>query len=243
MNASSDRFTTNSAATPAILLIGSGRLAKHLLHWNSLLEKPNRILTWDRSQDPHAINRFLNQTSVVWLAISDAAIVPFFEKYLIGHDHTIVHFSGALLDERMICAHPMMSFPLTMLPDSVYKTISFGLTGASSLSQILPGFQNLNFQISPNEKSLYHALCVVSGNFPQMLWTAAEKEFSKINVPAKAFETYITQVLNNYVDLKEAAITGPLIRKDLATIEKNLFALSGTKLKSIYHAFVKEFLP
>ncbi|MBC7467576.1 MAG: DUF2520 domain-containing protein [Bdellovibrio sp.] len=236
MNALNDRLHS-------ILLIGSGRLAKHLFYWNSLLEKPNQILTWDRSQDPHLLNKFLNQTTVVWLAISDAAIVPFFEKYLVGHDNRVVHFSGALHDPRLISAHPMMSFPSELMSESAYAEISFGITGASDLAAILPGFKNSFFVISAENKALYHSLCVVAGNFPQLLWVETEKKFSELQVPEKAFRTYITQVLNNYLALKKKSLTGPLIRKDVATVEKNQAALSGSKLKSIYHAFVKEFMP
>ena len=181
----------------SILLIGSGRLAKHLFYWNSLLEKPNQILTWDRSQDPHLLNKFLNQTTVVWLAISDTAIVPFFEKYLVGHDHKVVHFSGALNDTRLISAHPMMSFPQELMSDSAYADIGFGVTGVSDLSSVLPGFKNSFFVVAAENKALYHSLCVVAGNFPQLLWVETEKKFLELQFPESAFRTYITQILNN----------------------------------------------
>lgn len=235
-------MTIVSDRSNSILLIGSGRLAKHLFYWNSLLEKPNSVLTWDRSQDPHLLNKFLGQTNLVWLAISDSAIVPFFEKYLIGHDHKVVHFSGALHDPRLISAHPMMTFPLELMSENSYAQIAFGLTGVSHLSEALPNFKNLSFQIRAEDKALYHSLCVVAGNFPQLLWTEAEKKFSELHVPEKAFCNYITQVLNNYLTLKEKSLTGPIVRKDLTTIEKNEAALTGSKLKSIYHSFVKEFM-
>ena len=235
-------MTTTSDRKHSILLIGSGRLAKHLFHWNSRLEKPNAILTWDRSQDPHLLNQFLNKTNIVWLAISDSALVSFYEKNLAALDHTVVHFSGALHDSRMISAHPMMTFPDALLEDNTYNEIFFGLTGATDLKTALPNFKNSFFEISEQHKALYHALCVTSGNFPQMLWLESEKQFSKLNVPTEAFHTYIKQVLTNYINLKEKSLTGPLIRKDLQTIEKNETSLIGSKLKSIYHSFVKEFL-
>lgn len=226
-----------------ILLIGSGRLAKHLFYWNSLLKKPNSILTWDRSQDPHLINQFLNKTHLVWLAISDSAIVPFYEKYLAGEEHQVVHFSGALNDSRMISAHPMMSFPEALLSEPNYADIQFGLTGADNISQILPNFENKFFPVTVENKSMYHALCVVAGNFPQLLWIESQKKFSQLEVPTAAFDTYITQILNNYLALKDKSITGPLIRQDHQTVEKNMNALVGTKLHSIYQSFAKEFMP
>lgn len=234
--------TTENGFSQSILLIGSGRLAKHLFYWNSLLDKPNQILTWDRSQDPHALNRFLQKASIVWLAISDTAIVPFYEKFLAGLDHTVVHFSGALHDVRMVSAHPMMSFPTELMKPENYAAISFAVTGVDSLAKALPNFSNSSFQISAEQKALYHSLCVVAGNFPQMLWSESAKKFSELGVPSSAFQTYITQVLNNYLALGEKSVTGPIARKDMVTIEKNQHALTGSKLKSIYQSFVKEFL-
>jgi predicted short-subunit dehydrogenase-like oxidoreductase (DUF2520 family) len=48
--------------------------------------------------------------------------------------------------------------------------------------------------------------------------------------------TYLN-VLKNW----EGALTGPLIRKDWATVDRNLAALEGDPLKEIYQAFVQKF--
>jgi len=236
-------MTTLYDCSNSILLIGSGRLAKHLLHWNSLLENPNKILAWNRSEELSLLRKLLDESTHIWLAISDSSILSFFESNLKNFAGQVVHFSGALYDPRLVSAHPMMTFPTGLLPDSTYKDIAFGLTGASDLSLAMPGFKNTFFHVAEKDKALYHALCVVAGNFPQLLWNEADQKFSELRVPEKAFQTYITQVLNNYLNLKQKSLTGPIVRKDLTTIEKNEAALTGTKLKAIYHSFAKEFLP
>lgn len=233
-----------NAGTPAtILLIGSGKLSKHLGHWFNLNKNnSHKLLTWDRHQDPHAIHRYTAQTTHIWLAISDNAIVPFYEKYLAGHDARVVHFSGALHDSRLISAHPLMSFSEEIYADDFYPRIQFALTGCDSLSEALPGFTNPSFQLKSEAKPLYHALCVAAGNFPQLLWNEVHKIAADQKLPAEAFDLYIQQITQNFLSMKANAITGPIVRKDVATIDKNISALSGTPLQSIYQSFTKEFL-
>ena len=224
-----------------ILLIGRGRLAQHLLYWNSLLNKPNQIVTWNRQQPLDQLKESLQQVEIVWLAISDSAIVSFFEKHLENSPKKCVHFSGALNDSRIFSAHPMMSFPLENFDPPVYSKIYFGLTGTNQLQDIMPGFENSSFQISSEQKALYHALCVVAGNFPQMLWLESENRLNSLNVPSAAFETYIQQCLKNYLNLKDKSLTGPIMRGDQSTMTANQNALSDSKLQSIYQTFAKEF--
>ena len=158
-----------------ILLIGSGQLSKHLIHWFNLNKNHSTVLlTWDRHQDPHALHRYAAQSTHVWLAISDGAIVSFYEKFLAGHDVRVVHFNGALHDPRLIAAHPLMSFPAELYPDDFYSQIQFALTGCNSLNEALPGFKNSYFPLAAENKPLYHALCVMAGNFPQILWNEVE---------------------------------------------------------------------
>ncbi len=225
----------------AVLLIGSGRLAKHLKHWNSLLQYSNKLLTWDRSQDPDLLSKHLQAANLVWLAISDSAIIPFYEKNLASSGLTCVHFSGALFHPKIKGAHPLMSFPTELLADAVYPQIGFALTGDEQLTDVLPGFPNSSFFISEAQKPLYHALCVVAGNFPQLLWTEVDTLLQRMDVPEKAFHLYLSQVLSNFLKFKEKSMTGPLIRNDQITLEKNEVSLADTKLKSIYQSFRKEF--
>lgn len=234
---------TSGIRPATILLIGSGKLAKHLSHWFNLNSNHSaKFLNWDRHQDPHAIHRYAAEATHVWLAISDSAIVPFFEKYLAGHDARVIHFSGALHDPRLVSAHPLMSFTDDLYADDFYPHIQFALTGCDSLAEALPGFSNPWFPLKAEIKPLYHALCVTAGNFPQILWNEVYKIASAQNLPAEAFDLYIQQITQNFLNLKEAALTGPLVRKDVSTTEKNMTALAGTPLQSIYQSFTKEFL-
>ncbi len=224
-----------------ILIVGSGRLATHLNYWVGLQNTPYKILNWDRHQDPHLIKTYIQQADAVWLAVSDSAIVSFYEKYLQGFNLHVVHFSGALHDDRILCAHPLMTFTNNIYPDDVYEKVHFAITGREKLTDVLFGFQNSYFQLSADDKPLYHALCVVAGNFPQMLWTEISKICAEKNIPIHAFDNYLRQCVENFISAGAASMTGPFVRNDLATIEKNKSALTAP-LKNIYQTFQTEFL-
>lgn len=232
----------NDVRSTTILLVGSGRLALHLKHWNSLLSKPNHLIFWNRSQNEQILQQQITQADLVWLAISDSSLIPFYEKHFLGSQVQVVHFSGALYDSRIASAHPMMSFPNELISDSIYENIGFAIQGADHLQQLMPGFNNQYFQISAADKPFYHALCVISGNFPQLLWNEVSHCLPGLKIPDSIYHTYLSQVLRNFLVLKEKSLTGPLVRKDDLTIQKNEDALSShPKLQNIYRTFTKEF--
>lgn len=224
-----------------VLLIGSGRLAKHLKFWNSLLAKPNELLRWDRSQDLTSLNILLDKAQIVWLAISDSSIEEFFNSHIQARGLAALHFSGALSVASLSCAHPLMSFPNELLPAQVYPKIQFIVSDAEAMDR-LPGFGNSFSILTAENRSYYHALCVLAGNFPQLLWNEVENEMSALNIPHSAIELYIQQITANFLALGSQSITGPLARKDYVTIEKNISSLGrSTRLQNIYATFVKEF--
>ncbi|MBC7741012.1 MAG: DUF2520 domain-containing protein [Bdellovibrionaceae bacterium] len=224
-----------------ILLIGSGRLAQHLHFWNSQLQSPNVLLDWDRSQDLKLLNDKLAQVQIVWLAISDSALVSFYDKHLSQKNLTVLHFSGAVYEDRMVSAHPLMSFPKSLLKSEVYSQIHFALTGVTKLYEVMPGFTNGFSLMAAQDKALYHALCVVSGNFPQLLWSETFPKLLQLNIPEAAVHLYIRQITENFIQFKNNALTGPFVRKDLKTIEENSAALTNSKLKKVYQSFAEEF--
>ena len=225
----------------SVLLIGGGRLAKHLSHWNNLLDRPNDFLHWNRSQNPNLLTELFQKSQIVWLAITDSAISSFVDSHPELSKKTVVHFSGSYSDHRLLCAHPLMSFPQEYLSDEVYPLIHFATCGFSNLTEALPGFHNHSFVLTPEAKAYYHALCVIAGNFPQLLWSEVSKEFEKMAIPEKALDLYIEQIARNYVHLKARALTGPLVRKDYSTIEKNISSLEKSPhLKNLYCSFAKE---
>lgn len=228
----------NHAVVNNVLIIGHGRLAKHLTHWCTLLQK--FVHHWTRNDNKPLS---LQNIDYIWLAISDNALVPFYQETLkpLLSGQKVVHFSGTVHHSDMISAHPLMTFSHELYDLATYNKIYFGVTGAESLTEALPGFTNPFFKLRAEDKPLYHALCVASGNLPQLLWSETQPQFADLKVPPEAVKVFLEQSLTNFFSQGSQAVTGPIVRKDTTTIAKNLSALEkvNLKLKNIYQSFLQ----
>lgn len=227
-----------------VLLIGSGRMALHLTEWCKLISTSINLISWNRKE--HSIqnlNDSITKAEIIWLALSDDSLKDFYENTLKearNPNQKIVHFSGAFNHPDMIAAHPLMTFSDTVYSKNDYECIVFALTGTESLKDALPDFQNNFFQLDADKKPLYHAFCVLTGNLPQILWTKSLSIAHELDIPDQAITTYLQKCLNNFLQLKEFSVTGPIKRNDYTTIQKNLEALSEkhSDLATIYKSFL-----
>jgi hypothetical protein len=226
------------------LLIGSGRVAQHLSHYLHLLDIS--FQSWDRAQDPHALKPKISDATHVLLAISDSAVLGFFRRNLAGMDKVVVHFSGAHNFEDMISAHPLMTFGPQLYSLDFYKKIHFTLTNGT-FRQALPGLENPHSSLSPDQKPLYHASCVLGGNFTTLLIKKMLENLQEMNLPQEAAEIYISQIIKNTFANPENALTGPIVRKDIETVKANIKALEEDKKSpradEIYKSFVNTYWP
>lgn len=221
-----------------ILLIGRGRLAKHLkFAWRDL-----NLILWDKSQSTEELHNKLKTADVVALAISDSAIESFYKdcRGFTPRDCLWVHFSGALNVDGIVDIHPLMTFGPEIYNDEVYAQIPYVSASIKSWPDRLP-LNNFLYNIDPSNKAKYHALCVLGGNFSSLLWSKAITEFTKLGLPADVARTYALQSLKNTFDNPMNALTGPLVRSDLVTQEKNLKALGDDPYADIYRAFQKAY--
>lgn len=232
---------TNTLSPISYLLIGSGRVARHLGHYLNLLNIS--FESWDRSQDPHALARKVSAASHVLLAISDSALQGFYRQHLAGHEKVVVQFSGAHHFEGMISAHPLMTFGPELYDLEFYKKIHFTLTGTTSLQEVLPDLPNSYSVIEASQKALYHSYCVLGGNFVTLLVSKMLFGFAEMKIPSEAAEVYLEKVLANTFADPAKALTGPLVRKDIETVNANLQALKNDPYQEIYQAFLKTYWP
>ena len=206
------------------LIVGSGRLATHLSYYFSLLDI--KFLTWKRKEDFKKLQDHLVLKPIVLLAISDSALLQFYDENLADHMLPVVHFSGALSTSKMISCHPLMTFGKTLYSIDTYKSIFFAVTGTETVQDILPALPNSSFKLKAEDKALYHALCVLSAAGAQKIWSQSENILTSLGVPPKAFSPYVKQIAENYVASGSQALTGPWTRGDEKTISQNLTALS-----------------
>ncbi len=224
-------------------LIGTGALARHLYFYLSSLKLPStEILQWNRKDNSiEDLHTKMSKATHILLAISDSSIEDFFQAHrqLASDKSMWIHFSGANNFADLVSIHPLMSFGPDLYELDVYKKIHFVITGISSLKEIFPSFENSFSTLPAHQKSLYHSLCVLGGTMPILLWEKMNQGLNEMGLPSEATNIYLQTILQNYLLHREKALTGPLKRKDLVTIKKNLMALQDDSFQKIYSAFAE----
>ncbi len=232
-----------NSSSSAILLIGSGRLAKHLQNYFEL--EKILFLAWSRASSSNEdLQQKIAQSTHILLAISDSALIEVCKKHeFVGKK--LVHFSGALFVPGVPSAHPLMSFSNQLYDLETYRSIHFVLEqGAPPLSELIPGLKN-EFSYLENEKrAQYHALCSMSGNFSVILWEYFFKKLSSdLNLSPRIALPFMKQIEKNLEAAlgKTSVMTGPLVRGDFQTIDLHLKALGSDPMAKVYQAFVEAY--
>lgn len=224
---------------PYPLIVGNGNMATHFCHYLSLLEID--YCQWSRkSHYPISLEALFEQSTITILLISDDSLTLFIESHPFLKTKPIIHFSGALSIEGTQSAHPLMSFHHELYDLDTYKSIAFILElGQKNSLAFLP---NAFFTIPQELKMYYHMLCVLSGNFTCILWQKFFHEMeSRFNLPKAMSEPYFKQIMQNIIQAPNTALTGPLVRNDINTINSHLLALKNDEFSLIYQAFVTLF--
>jgi predicted short-subunit dehydrogenase-like oxidoreductase (DUF2520 family) len=223
---------------PQYLLIGNGRVARHFRYYFSLLGLS--FVTWQRGEPLEKLQQWVATSTHVLILITDQAIEEFMAKYLKNTSALCIHFSGSLASKYAYGAHPLMCFTPNLYTLEQYQTIPFVIDeDAPPFAELLPGLSNPHARLAKNLKAKYHALCVMSGNFSCLLWqklfASLEQEF---HLPKQFAYPYLQQQMQNLLTDSASALTGPLVRQDRATIEKNIAALAHDPFQMIYKSFV-----
>ncbi|MCX6567047.1 MAG: DUF2520 domain-containing protein [Candidatus Aminicenantes bacterium] len=196
-------------------------------------------------KDPAAAAR---PADVVFIAVPDDALPRVVDELrageIDGRGKTILHTSGAEPASRLgplACRgaavgsmHPAQSFPKPTTPASHFQGVVFGLEGdpaavrtAKSIVRDLGGRPII---LTCEQKTLYHAACVLASNLFVPLFELAVETMAAAGVPAaeakKALLPLVEGTLRNVKVLNAAeALTGPLARFDFGTVERQLRAL------------------
>lgn len=245
---------------PRYLILGRGRAARHL--GQTLRLSQAEVHLWETSPrlianslDSTLLQKALLQSTHVLLLVSDSAIEPLalyckkelesLQKTLPSTSRYWIHASGALTTPHAWGCHPLMTFSSeTIYSAETYSSMSFVLEDqAPAWSMLFPTLKNPHYRIPTEKKALYHALCVLSGNFSMLLWKKLFAELEdQFKIPRSAAIPYLETVFQNLKSHPESALTGPLARKDHSTLRKNLEALQGDPYQGVYQAFVNAFM-
>jgi 2-dehydropantoate 2-reductase len=224
---------------PHYFIIGNGRVARHFQHYFSLLQLS--YSNWHRQEPLARLAEKIPYASHILLLISDSGIENFISTHLKNTNSLLMHFSGSLTSTLAYGTHPLMTFGENLYSLEQYQTIPFVIDhDAPDFAEMFPHLPNQHVRLRRELKAKYHALCVLSGNFSCMLWqklfNSLEKEF---NLSPEIAHPYFLQQTKNIFTNPNTALTGPLVRNDVETIQKNLAALASDPFQEVYESFVK----
>ena len=229
-------------------IVGGGRLARHFSEYFRLLEIPHTRWTRDHrsafntfeSPDPEwRLQATVREADHVLLLVADSNIIAVLRQYPFLHEKQLIHCSGSLCIPGVSGVHPLMTFSDQLYPLDTYQRVPFVLETGSSFVQLFPGLPNPHFVIDAEDKGRYHAMCVMAGNFSQLIWKSISDRFERqFALPATLLHPYLQQLAENFIQTPRSALTGPLTRNDRQTIERNFNSLSGDPLQDLYAAFI-----
>jgi predicted short-subunit dehydrogenase-like oxidoreductase (DUF2520 family) len=222
--------------TPSYGLIGRGRVASHMAHYLELESQP--VTRWHRGL-PHPPAETLSNTDIILLAISDDALEGFIADNLPLWSRPLVHFSGSRVVDGAHGLHPLMTFGPEIYNLEFYRSIPFVTErGGAGFRELFPGLQNPSWPIDPDDKPLYHALCVLAGNFTTLTWLKAMDDFeAKLGLPRTVLRPYLERTAVNTLEQGREALTGSLARGDRETIARDLDGLRDDGFREVYLAF------
>jgi len=189
------------------------------------------------------------KAGLVLIAVSDDAIASVASSLCLRPGATVLHCSGALDSEVLSelspdlskgSYHPLQSFSARTGTSSIeippYAVAIEGDGKALALAQalaLITGHSSL--QLSPQQKAGYHAAAVLASNCLVALQSAATRVMGTATAATpQAWALLWPLVVGTLAGLEagspEQAITGPVARGDLRSIERNLDALSGDPL-------------
>lgn len=158
----------------------------------------------------------------VLLAVPDGAVADLAAAF----PGRCAHLSGSLHLEGLPSLHPLASFDGRARD---WRGTPLACTGAPPAS-VRAAFVDLGFapfDLPPERKALYHAAAVLASGHAATLWLGAEGLLREagITLPGRGLLPLARTTLDNLEAHGAAGRTGPFVRGDAATIQRDAEAL------------------
>jgi predicted short-subunit dehydrogenase-like oxidoreductase (DUF2520 family) len=179
------------------------------------------------------------------------------EAMIIQPNSIVMHLSGILSSDILMplkqqgahiaSLHPLKAFRTASTPDTnAFQGVNCAIEGDNkAIHKLTPLWQAMGahiFKLDSKKKAAYHAAAVMASNYLVTLAAEASQLFEISGVPpANAREICIQLMQTSLDNLKQTdtpkqALTGPLVRGDLHTIQKHLDAIKLEQTKNLYCA-------
>ena len=199
---------------------------------------------------------------IVFLAVPDGAIEHVCSAIDWEPRHHVLHCSGALglgvlapvtkAGATAGCLHPLQTFPSRVPQPERFAGVYCGVEGAASLAfdveQAAIALGVTPFRLEGIDRTAYHAAAVFMSNHVIALASAASRTWVAAGLPSEMARPALSPLLSaaaanvGSMELVDA-LTGPVARGDVATVEAHLRALSGEPdLLALYQLLSSELL-
>ncbi|MGH3498294.1 MAG: Rossmann-like and DUF2520 domain-containing protein [Nocardioidaceae bacterium] len=193
--------------------------------------------------DPREVVR---RADLVLLAVPDDAlsdlITELVAAQVIRPDHVVVHTSGrhgtgvlepaARLGADVIALHPAMTFTGTHVDLDRLAGCTFALTAAEGTARsvgagLVADLGGRVTLVPEEQRTLYHAALAHGANHVATLVSQAMDLLRQAGVtdPSATLRPLLSAAVDNALAYGDAALTGPVVRGDLATVAAHLDAL------------------
>jgi predicted short-subunit dehydrogenase-like oxidoreductase (DUF2520 family) len=182
--------------------------------------------------------------TLVFITTPDESIASVASRIRWSPAHTVVHCSGAATVDALQSAreqgalvggmHPLHSFASDREP--LPSGVTFALEGEArvieALQALVSDLHGTWFVLQSEDKALYHLGAVLACNYVVSLAGAAVELWQHLGVPEEQARQGLLALLKGTVRNLEqiglpGALTGPISRGDVATVEKHLQELES----------------
>lgn len=206
--------------------------------------------------------RVAELSDLVFLAVPDAAIAEVCAAIRWEPRHLVVHCSGAVGLEALGpavnagattgCLHPLQTFPSREAEPVRFEGIWCGIEAAEPLGSLLEGIAvalgSTPFRLEGVDRALYHAAAATGSNLVIALASAATRLWTLAGLPPESGREALSPLLlaaaRNVSERELAdALTGPIARGDISTVERHMAALRADPgLREMYRLLSAELL-
>jgi predicted short-subunit dehydrogenase-like oxidoreductase (DUF2520 family) len=184
------------------------------------------------------------------LAVPDSAISAVADAVAPSDVATIVHLAGSVGPEalgrhrRRAAIHPLVSLTPDQGADRLAGGAWFGITADPEADraalELVGALNGRVFQVPAERRALYHAAACIASNHLVALFGQVERLADLAGVPMPALLELAEVSLDNVARLgASGALTGPVSRGDLVTIERHRRALPAEEA-DLYECLASE---
>src|SRR5689334_5704470 len=143
-------------------------------------------------------------------------------------------------DVRVGALHPLQTFPSATMGVERVPGAWAAVAGDAQTEELALALGMRPFALPDAERPLYHAAAVVASNHLVALLGQVERLAASAGVPFEAFAPLVHSSVTNAFGVGPArALTGPVSRGDLATVEEHLRSLDPAE-RDAYRSLARE---